>query len=172
MNNNSEEMLKLDIKEMSKDIDDVINALNQVHDEMLQAMIFEMVDFGFGVMGIAMRKAPKETGYLRGSATTTVQNIKVAHTEHIPNSTVGARAIKDFKKGTISINKFIREYVGEIIFNTVYATVQHEALDYHHTDGEAKYLEKPLKQQSKKFSQNMAKIIKKSLDRAKKKAGK
>lgn len=31
-----------------------------------------------------------------------------------------------------------------ISFNTIYASLQHERLDWHHTDGEAKYLERAM----------------------------
>lgn len=171
MSRSDESMLSLDLMKLSKDVDDVVMELDRAHTIMLKAMISEMVEFGYGVMGIAMRTAPKLTGTLRGSATTTVQSAKVAHTEHQPGTKVGAKAIRDFKAGKIGVNKFVHDYVGEIVFNTIYATVQHEAVDYHHTDGEAKYLEKPLKKQSPELSKNIAKIVKKALNRAKKIGG-
>lgn len=36
------------------------------------------------------------------------------------------------------------DLVAELSFDTPYAVIQHEALDYRHTEGEAKYLERPL----------------------------
>lgn len=35
---------------------------------------------------------------------------------------------------------------GALIFDTPYAAVQHEELDYNHDDGQAKYVEQPMKE--------------------------
>lgn len=48
--------------------------------------------------------------------------------------------------GYTAFEKTENGFVGEVGFNTAYAAVQHEELEYRHTDGEAKYLEKPLKE--------------------------
>lgn len=43
----------------------------------------------------------------------------------------------------------------EIGFNTVYAAVQHERLDYRHDQGQAKYLEQPMREAEPKFAEHM-----------------
>lgn len=36
----------------------------------------------------------------------------------------------------------------DIVFDTPYAVIQHERLDFHHEQGEAKYLERPLREEA------------------------
>lgn len=52
---------------------------------------------------------------------------------------------------------------GKVIFDTPYAAVQHERIDFHHTDGEAKYLEKPLKEKSHLYMNELAARLKRRL---------
>jgi alpha-D-ribose 1-methylphosphonate 5-triphosphate synthase subunit PhnI len=47
-------------------------------------------------------------------------------------------------------------FVGEVGFGEIYAAVQHEELEYQHTDGEAKYLEKPFKENASKYALHIA----------------
>lgn len=46
--------------------------------------------------------------------------------------------------------------VARVIFDTPYAAVQHERIDFNHTDGEAKYLEKPFKAKQAAYAASLA----------------
>ena len=43
-----------------------------------------------------------------------------------------------------------------VLFDAPYAAVQHERIDFNHTDGEAKYLEKPLKEKQRLYAEDLA----------------
>jgi len=49
-------------------------------------------------------------------------------------------------------------------FNVEYAAVQHERLDYVHTNGQAKYLETPLRENAGKFGEFVLKRMKEALE--------
>lgn len=155
--------LELDIKMMEDGVESIKKELDKLENEMIQLIIDEMVDFSYGVLGIAMRHAPKDTGNLRGSGIATIEKTKVAHTEKDEGSEYGAKLIRDLKSGGITLKKFMKEFAGELVFNTSYATDQHENLSYSHVDGEAKYLENAIKGQQDKFAKNIAGILKKNM---------
>lgn len=73
------------------------------------------------------------------------------------------RAPKDI--GTLRKSAFAEVKIsGKKVFATVgfkepYATRQHETLDYNHTDGEAKYLEKPYKERKDAYVRDIKKAI-------------
>jgi hypothetical protein len=46
-----------------------------------------------------------------------------------------------------------------ISFNTVYASLQHEHMDWHHADGEAKYLERAMSEKRDEVIEHLAKKI-------------
>lgn len=54
--------------------------------------------------------------------------------------------------------------VKKIGFNTVYATVQHEHLEFGHDDGQAKYLETPLRENTGKFSEFVASRVRPAME--------
>ena len=58
--------------------------------------------------------------------------------------------------GYAEFEKAKGRFVGEVGFGEIYAAVQHEELEYQHTDGEAKYLEKPLKENISKYASHIA----------------
>lgn len=161
MSDDYKDFLEFDFELLERDVKRVQNALDKITNEMIQLMVDELVEFAYGVMGIAMRHAPKETGNLRGSAIATIESTQVAHTEKDENSEYGAKAIRDLKKGFITLEEFLHAYSGAIIFNTSYATPQHENLNFKHVDGEAKFLEKAITSQQPEFAKSIAQIIKK-----------
>lgn len=46
-----------------------------------------------------------------------------------------------------------------LIFDTPYAAIQHEALDYHHDDGQAKYVEEPMRSHQRELTGIMAREV-------------
>lgn len=89
--------------------------------------------FGEHVIGKAQQLAPQRDGYLIDSATT--ENVK-------------------------DTGKKITQRIG---FNTSYAAAQHERMDYHHDKGQAKYLEKPMREEARKLKPFVEDEMKKAL---------
>ncbi len=89
------------------------------------------------LQGRAQRLAPIETGDLRASA---------------------QWAVKAMPDGSI---------VGGVAFPLPYAAAQHEGVDFNHPrGGEAKYLERPLKENADRYSKHVSNTIKRELGRA------
>ena len=73
------------------------------------------------------------------------------------------RAPKD--EGTLRASGYW-EVEGEmvrIVFDTPYAAVQHENIDFSHKEGEAKYLEKPLKEKQADYYASLAARLRRRL---------
>ena len=85
--------------------------------------------------GKAQRLAPYRHGGLRGSA---------------------------FYETSIDAAGHIQGTVG---FTMPYAARQHEEMDYRHTDGQAKYLEQPLKENSAQYVDSIAEACRKVVER-------
>lgn len=77
-----------------------------------------------------------------------------------------SREIVPFLEGTLSNsgNVDIQPRLGIVSYNTPYAIKQHEELSYWHSDGrQAKYLEKPLKSESKRLQEIIQRTVNASL---------
>lgn len=165
----NEPLFELDVEKMEEDIKRVQKALDKAEDIALKAAKQEVVAIVLDLLSEGMNRAPIKTGYLRGSGIAKVNDDQVAHTESSGNGK--ANLIKDFKAGNISLQKMIDELMGEVAFNTPYATYQHEEQDLNHnhpgriSGGEAKYLENPLKEKSPHYIQDLAAAIEAALDK-------
>lgn len=98
-----------------------------------------LVRVGEDLLGRAQRLAPKEEGTLRGSGALVI----IVNGRRIEGG--GARGIAEVAvRGLAKVGAPIALDV-EVSFNTVYAARQHEELDWHHDEGQAKYLEAPFR---------------------------
>jgi len=158
-----EPLFELDVEKMEEDIKRVQKALDKAEDIALKAAKREVVAIVFDLLGEAMNRAPIKTGYLRGAGIAKVNDDQVAHTESSGSN--AAQIVKDFKAGNISLQQFVDELMGEVAFTTPYATYQHEEQDLNHIDGEAKYLENPLKEKSPEYIKGLAAAIEAALDK-------
>jgi len=158
-----EPLFELDVEKMEEDIKRVQKALDKAEDIALKAAANEMAGIIMDLLSEGMNRAPKATGYLRGSGIAKLNDDQVAHTESSGSN--AAQIVKDFKAGNISLQQFVDELMGEVAFNTPYATYQHEEQDLNHIDGEAKYLENPLKEKSPHYIQGLAAAIEAALDK-------
>lgn len=95
-----------------------------------EAVFKEMELITQDLKGKSQRLAPKDLGDLRGSAFAEVQR-----------------------------TMFLK-IAGTVGFTEPYALRQHEEMDYHHTDGQAKYLETPYKENVSKYTSSIGKAIK------------
>lgn len=159
-----EPLFELDIKELEESVERVKEGLDKAGDIAFAAAKKEMVNIVFDLLGEGMRRAPVDEGILRGSGIAKVNDEQVAHTEKSGQGQ--AQLVKDFKAGDISLQKLINELMGEVVFNTRYATKQHEELEYNHPKGgEAKYVENPLKEKSPQYIEGLAEAIERALDK-------
>ena len=86
------------------------------------------------LLGRAQRRAPIDEGTLRGSGHASDPVWRGSHVESV------------------------------VSFNTPYAAVQHERLDYvHRTGGEAKYLEGPLKEMAPHYAAFLAGVVRREM---------
>jgi len=99
-----------------------------------------LVRVGEHLLGEAQRLAPKEEGTLRGSAALVI----IVNGRRIEGS--GARGVAEVAVRGLAKAKQPISLDVEVSFNTVYAARQHEELDWHHDEGQAKYLEQPFRQ--------------------------
>ena len=153
-----ESMVELDVKELEKSIKKVQNKLDNAEKIIIEEIERVSILIAFDLLGEAMRRAPKETGHLRGSGIAKVNDEKVAHTE-------GKGDITKDKDFIGLVAKAINEVVGEVAFNTPYAAIQHEEMGFHHDDGEAKYLERPLNERIEVYQKWFAERIEKRLSK-------
>lgn len=164
-----ETLFELDIKRMEEDIKRVQKALDKAEDIVLKAAADEMAGIIMDLLSEGMNRAPVKTGYLRGSGVAKLNDEQIAHTEKSGEGK--ANLVKDFKAGKISLQKFIDELMGEVAFDTPYATYQHEEQDLNHyhpgriSGGESKYLENPLKEKSPEYVRKLAEAIERALDK-------
>jgi hypothetical protein len=100
---------------------------------------------GADLTGKAQRLAPKREGTLRGSGRWEIEN------------GVGFKA---GNPGSVSAEIAVR-----VTFDVPYAEVQHERTDFRHTNGEAKYLERPQKENALKYRRYIERAIEQQLRR-------
>ncbi len=127
--------------------------IGQVSEEALR-------DIAHDLQGKAQRLAPKETGHLRESAYTKFEGEgtnKMTATVGF-NATVESRGAGKSKKKRMAKLKEIVESGAEAVS---YAIIQHERTDFHHTDGQAKFLETPFKENRDKYIKWVEKDIRK-----------
>lgn len=152
--------IEINMEKLERTIREVEKELDKAEEIAKKAMVNAMVDITFDLLGEGMRRAPKKTGHLRGSGIALVNREEVARTvmEGSANRLVKT-SFGDFIKDTLN------QILGEIVFNTNYAWVQHERTDFSHMDGEAKYLENPLKENAEHYVAYIAEKVKKELDK-------
>ncbi len=63
-----------------------------------------------------------------------------------------------------SAYKVVKDLTAEVGFTAPYATRQHEHLEYHHTDGEAKYLENPFKENLARWMKELGQAINRAIN--------
>ncbi|MEF2919318.1 MAG: hypothetical protein U0O22_02480 [Acutalibacteraceae bacterium] len=93
-----------------------------------------LLDALFYVGAESQKRAPKDNGDLRGS-------LQVELGEKLY-----AQGVNDKGNNYVEIVGKIPEQLkeGKVSFNTEYAATQHEQINYHHENGQAKYLESVL----------------------------
>lgn len=159
------EGLGVEIEELTKDIEEVKANLDEAGEIIYNAAREEIINIIFDLLGEGMRRAPVKEGTLRGSGVAKLNDEQTAHTEEGATATQ-TQIIKDFEAGRIGLQRMVNELIGEVAFNTPYATVQHEMVEFNHPHGgEAKYLEKPLNEKAEIYTKNLAEAIDRELQK-------
>jgi len=157
-----ESLIEIDTKSMQKDIKKVQKALEKAEKEAIEAVQDEMIAITFDLLGEGMRRAPVAEGFLRGSGIAKINDQQTAHTE----SSGGGNATIQRDMKSMTLQKLINEFIGEVAFTAVYATVQHESQEFNHPHGgEAKYLENPLKEKQQRYIKGIASAVDRTLDK-------
>jgi len=163
----------------------VLSALDSrgpVFARVQEAVKEEMTLAAEAVLGEAMQLAPLDEGTLRASGYAQVyvngKRVSGQHTQAVnvgTGKTIGNAGLpKAAEKGIQVIHQVAApsptvEALGNQVealvgFNQPYALEQHERLDFHHPKGgEAKYLEKPVKQMSGKILTNLQGAVARAL---------
>jgi len=133
----------------------------EVWQRVQQAAVRGMVENTEDLLGRAMRDAPVDEGTLRASGHAAVYaNGRAVARRGFRE--VGSEPVESPEHLEIQERRAIHEgglgdaVVGEVGFNTPYALVQHERLDFNHPKGgKAKYLEDNLKEQADRYQGNL-----------------
>jgi len=149
------------IPELSRQLSRDGEAWKRVQQGAVKGMIENTED----LLGRSMRDAPIDEGTLRASGSAVVLAngkpvarrgfAKVAGQPEMPQMA---------ERGGIMEGGLGDAVVGEVGFNTPYALVQHERLDFHHPrGGKAKYLEDNLKGQAGRYFEHLRGCIREAL---------
>jgi len=121
------------------------------------AAVQRMIENTEDLLGRSMRDAPVDEGTLRASGHAAVY----ANGRAVARR--GFREVADQPEAPEIVERKVVEgglgdaVVGEVGFNTPYALVQHERLDFNHPKGgKAKYIEDNLKEQASRYQDNLA----------------
>jgi len=133
----------------------------EVWQRVQQAAVKGMTENTEDLLGRAMRDAPVDEGTLRASGHAAVY----ANGRAVARGgfhEVGSEPVESPEHLEMQERRAIHEgglgdaVVGEVGFNTPYALVQHERLDFNHPKGgKAKYLEDNLKEQADRYQGNL-----------------
>lgn len=136
----------------------------EVWQRVQKAAVEGMVENTEDLLGRSMRDAPVDEGTLRasGSAEVYANGRAVARR--------GFRKVAEQPGSPEMVSRPVQEgglgdaVVGEVGFNTPYALVQHERLDFNHPKGgKAKYLEGNLQQQADRYQGNLSDRLREAL---------
>ena len=129
----------------------------EVWKRVQKAAVDGMVENTEDLLGRSMRDAPVDEGTLRASGSAEVY----ANSRAVARR--GFREVADQPEAPEMVTRPVQEgglgdaVVGEVGFNTPYALVQHERLDFNHPKGgKAKYLEDNLTQQADRYQDNLS----------------
>jgi hypothetical protein len=133
----------------------------EVWQRVQQAAVKGMIENTEDLLGRAMRDAPVDEGTLRASGHAAVYaNGRAVARRGFRE--IGSEPVESPEHLEMRERRAIHEgglgdaVVGEVGFNTPYALVQHERLDFNHPKGgKAKYLEDNLKEQADRYQGNL-----------------
>ncbi len=143
---------------------------SELHTRVRDAGLRAATQFAEHVIGQAQQLAPQSpsNAYVPGHQVTQGVNkkgkqITVRPMIKNPRYTGHSGALRD--SATVEPAEVHDDVITVVAgFNVEYAAVQHERLDYVHTNGQAKYLEIPLRENAGKFSEYVVKQMKEALE--------
>ena len=146
------------MKKPMLDFDDLkyLNGLLKIYPASAEkAASKQLAKCALDLQGKAQLQAPKDLGDLRGSAYANVEGKDL-----IPDS-------PDTDPTTPRAEKTKGGKLEAVIgFTEPYALIQHEELGFRHTDGNAKYMEKPYMENKDKYISSIGKAVQNALEKA------
>jgi len=128
----------------------------EVWQRVQQAAVRGMIENTEDLLGRAMRDAPVDEGTLRASGSAAVYANGRAVAQRGFREVSGQPEAPEMVERTVVEGGMGDAVAGEVGFNTPYALVQHERLDFNHPKGgKAKYLEDNLKEQADRYQGNL-----------------
>ena len=122
--------------EYLKGLNEVTENIQEAVDNMVSGSVQGLADALLYVASESQKRAPVDTGDLRGSV-----EVKINGEDYACGEKGGGLTVN----GSIPKNADIDRVVGEVSYNTKYAANQHEHTEYDHPrGGQAKYLESVL----------------------------
>ena len=136
----------------------------EVWQRVQKAAVDGMVENTEDLLGRAMRDAPVDEGTLRGSGTAAVYANGRAVSRRGFREVAGQPEAPQMVERRVVEGGLGDAVVGEVGFNTPYALVQHERLDFHHPKGgKAKYLESNLTEHADRYQANLQDHLREAL---------
>jgi hypothetical protein len=142
----------IDFEALNKDVDAVCRNLDLYDEKSVRAATQAMVENTEDLLSKSMRIVPHDEGTLEGSGSARVQNVEVAKGS-LDDAMIQTGEAPAVRPGSL--------ITGQVSFNEPYAAIQHEDLTFEHKPGrQAKYLETPLKEMFRRYTQNIADMVK------------
>ena len=136
----------------------------EVWQRVQQAAVRGMTENTEDLLGRAMRDAPVDEGTLRGSGTATIYANGRAVARRGFREVAGQPEAPQMVERKVVEGGLGDAVVGEVGFNTPYALVQHERLDFNHPKGgKAKYLESNLTEHADRYQANLQDHLREAL---------
>jgi hypothetical protein len=128
----------------------------EVWQRVQQAAVRGMIENTEDLLGRAMRDAPVDEGTLRASGSAEIYANGRAVARRGFREVAGQPEAPQMVERKVVEGGLGDAVVGEVGFNTPYALVQHERLDFHHPKGgKAKYLESNLTEHADRYQANL-----------------
>ena len=136
----------------------------EVWKRVQKAAVDGMVENTEDLLGRSMRDAPVDEGTLRASGSAEVYANSRAVARRGFREVAGQPGSPEMVSRSVQEGGLGDAVVGEVGFNTPYALVQHERLDFNHPKGgKAKYLEDNLTQQADRYQDNLSDHLREAL---------
>lgn len=145
--------------EYLKGLDDIVKKLQDGVDRLNKKNSQGFTDALMFVAGESQQRAPADFGDLRGSVKVEINSETYAEGEKVNNDSSESKKQKvKIPSREINVVGALPEHAtkGSVSFNTKYAAQQHEQINYHHENGQAKYLESVLLEEPDRILQLIA----------------
>ncbi len=143
------------------ELDDVLDALNNVPPDMVKAMEKGVTTTAVKTLGGSQDRSPVDTGFMSASGFVTTRNVQVS----APQAPVGEREdpgrhsqIVDNQRASLPKDPLV--FVAVVGHTARYSLFVHEDMTAFHPNGQAKFLEASFNEHTPDMASNIAKAAK------------